>query len=196
MPQLSDGAGTEGSILDRFPEKQRKKLLEGKSVYKYVVHEEQNGSEGGYGKAFVLINAPVDQCFILFSELEKHYLFFPRIKTTRVVVRDEIHPVVYKEIDAYVTTVKYNIVFTIDPDDHRLDFKLDTTRPNDVRDSAGYFYFEKVDENRTLFHYGLTKTEVKVNVPRFLKKYLVSRDLPKVTSNVKNWIESEGSWKK
>ena len=54
----------------------------------------------------------------------------------------------------------------------------------------------KVDDKRCLFIYGLTKGEIGVPVPEFIKKYATSKDLPNIVLSVKKRVESGGTWQK
>jgi hypothetical protein len=82
------------------------------------------------------------------------------------------------------------------PEEHRVDFKVDPTGVNDIRNSEGYFDFDRIDETRSLFTYALTDSDIGVPVPDFLKKYISSRDLPAIAESVKKRIESGGKWEK
>jgi hypothetical protein len=185
------------SVLDRFTPEQQKKLLAGEAIYEAQMANEKSDSPSGAGKAFVLINAPVEECFEKFSDFEAHRLYFPRKTVSKVLeVREDGTVSVYKELDFKLKTIRYYIIYTIDPEAHRVDFDLDEARESDIKASQGYFHFIAVDKDTTLFDYGLVNTEVGVKVPGFIRRYLTSKDLPRVVTNFKNWLESGGTWKK
>ena len=103
---------------------------------------------------------------------------------------------VYKELDFKLKTIRYYILYTIDPVAHRIDFNLDESRESDIKASQGYFHFIAVTPDTTLFDYGLTNTAVGMKVPGFIRRYVTSKDLPRVVNNYKHWLESGGTWKK
>jgi hypothetical protein len=111
-------------------------------------------------------------------------------------VREDGKTSVYKELDFKLKTIRYYVLYTIDPGEHRIDFELDESKESDLKASRGYFHFIPVDKDTTLFDYGLLKTAVGIKVPGFIQKYLTSKDLPRVVNNYKQWLESGGTWKK
>ena len=184
------------SALDRFSPEQREQLLKGKAVYEYIVDSENKGSTSGQCKASILIKVPVDDCFNKFAEIEKHKLYFPRKTVSDVVEVRDNKTLAYKELDFSLKTIKYHILYTINPEAHRIDFELDKSHPSDLKESEGFFQFFAIDGNTTLFDYGITNAEANVKVPGFLRRYMTSKDLPKVVTNYKKWVESGGTWKK
>ncbi len=79
---------------------------------------------------------------------------------------------------------------------YRVDFYLDPSYDHDIHDSAGYFYWEKIDDKSSLITYAVTKLDVGIPVPRFIVKALSSRDLPGILENLKKRIESNAKWRK
>jgi hypothetical protein len=192
-----DKGGTDDT-LKRFTPEQRQKLLSGQEVYEPKLEDKsKNGGEKSFSAAaMIVINAPVEQCFRMFCDFDKQYLFFPAITASRVLSRSENRVVIFKELDYRVIKIKYTHILSIDPKAHRVDFETDPKGENDINYSRGFFQFEKIDDNRTLFIYGLTKLDPGIKVPEFVQNYMSSRDLPKMAVNLKKWIESNGQWKK
>lgn len=189
--------GKEAGPLDRLNPEQKKQLEQGKPVFEHVEEEGPDGTTRGYGRSMILIRAPVDKCFEIFCEFDKQHLYFPRKTRSAVVKRWEDKALVEKELDFMVAKVKYTMIYTIDPERHRVDFELDPALPHEnINDTAGYFHFEKVNDRLTLFTYGVTRLDTGVKVPATIQQYLTSRDLPHVAENVKKRIESGGKWEK
>ena len=184
----------EKSVLDRFSPEQRQKLTAGEAVFEHVESKEPDGSTQGHGQASALIKAPTVECLRLFCEFDKHYQFFPRNKTSKVVESSETQFLVYKVYTFYMMNVEYTIVYSIAPGTGRVDYHLDLSRPHDIDDAAGFFHFERVDDRRTLLTYAATRVDTGIKVPAFIRKYVTTRDLPAVVMNVKKRIESGGTW--
>ena len=176
--------------LARFSAEQRARLLAGEAVFEY----RQTGEGRGHGQATILINAPLETCFTIFSALDRQSQYFPRKTKSEIVERQGNRILLRNEFDFYLARIEYYSLYTVDPRRHRFDFELDQSYPHNVDESAGYFQFEAVDERRTLFTYAATKLDVGVAVPDFIKQYLTSRDLPALAVNVKKRIESGGQW--
>ncbi len=196
--QTSAGKQAEKSLLERFTPEQRDRLLAGDAIYESLLIENPDGSTSAYGQTTAIINAPVEECFRMFCEFDNWRLYFPRIKTSRVIKtsEDSKRLVFYKELDYILTTIKYTQTLTVDPEAHRVDFTIDPTGINDIKASEGYFIFEKMNENTLLFTYALTKMDIGIKIPGFIQNYMASRDLPGVAVNIKKRMESGGKWKK
>ncbi len=144
----------------------------------------------------IIIAAPVEQCFKMFCDFDRQYLYFPAITNSKALNRSENRVVIYKELDYRVAVFRYTHILTIDPARRRVDFVTDPTGVNDIKFSQGFFQFEKIDDTRALFTYGLVKLDPGIKIPEFIQEYMTSRDLPKMAINLKKYIESGGKWKK
>jgi hypothetical protein len=188
--------GSGESVLDRYSAGQKKNLLAGEPVFESGIGEGPGGMHEAHGRTIALVNKPIDECFKIFCEFDKQYLYFPRITVSRVLKREGNTVVIYKEVGYAIATIRYTHILTIDPEAYRVDFVTDPKGINNVRFSSGYFRFEKVDESRSLFTYELTKMDSGFTIPEFIKKYIASKDLPKIAINIKKRIESGGTWEK
>ena len=184
-------------LLERFTAEQKKDLLAGKAVFEHVLEGEDTATPSGHAKAFVLIRAPVEDCFRHFADPETHTLYFPRKTVSRVEgVKEDGRVSVYKEFDFKLRTIRFHVLYAIDPQAHRIEFNLDESLPADIEASRGYFQFLAVTPDVTLFDYGLLNAALGIRVPAFIRNYLTSRDLPQVVTNYKSWVESGGTWTK
>ncbi len=197
-PAFSGEASEDGdkSPLERFNKEERAKLLKGEPVFKHVKKENEEGEIEGYGKAFVIIEKPVETSFEIFCEFDKHHLYFPRKKKSEVVKKWDNKALVHKVFGFYVVDIEYTVLYSIDAKKHRVDYKMDKDYPHDLEEVEGFFRFEKIDEDRTLFSYAATKVETGLSVPGFVQDYLTSKDLPQVARSVKKRVESGGKWTK
>jgi len=185
------------SQLERFTPEQRKELLAGQAVFEHVLEGENTTTPSGHARAFVLIRAPVEECFRRFADAETHTLYFPRKTVSRVEgVREDGRVSVYKEFDFKLKTIRFHVLYAIDPEAHRIEFNLDESLPADIEASQGYFQFLAATPDVTLFDYGLVNAALGIRVPAFIRNYLTSRDLPQVVTNYKSWLESGGTWTK
>ena len=185
------------AALARFTPEQQKKLRAGEGVYEPALkYEGKSGEPSFTAAAMIIINAPVEQSFKMFCDFDKQSQYFPAITTSRVTGREGNRVVIYKELDYRVMVIRYTHILTVDPEKHRVDFVTDPSGSNDVKFSQGFFQFEKLDDQRTLFTYGLTRLDPGIKIPQFIQNYMSSRDMPKMSVNLKKWIESGGKWRK
>ena len=176
--------------LDSFNPSQKQELLQDRAIYEYK--KSDNGK--GYGQAEIIINAPVETCFVIFSKLDQQYQYFPR-KTKSEVIKSEGNTVwLHNEFYFYIGRVEYTSRYTIDRERRRFDFEMDKSYPHNIPESAGYFVFEKIDDQRTLFTYAATRLDTGYQVPQVVQNFITSRDLPAQAINVKKRIESGGKW--
>lgn len=53
-------------------------------VFEYVI-EDTDGVIEGYGKASVLIDSPIDECWKIFLDFDKQYEYLPRMTKSEVI---------------------------------------------------------------------------------------------------------------
>jgi hypothetical protein len=182
--------------LSRFNPQQLEKLRAGEPVYEYKETSGEGESSAGYGQSSIIIGAPIDKCFEIFSNLENQVHYVPGKTKSKIVSQTGGKFLLENELSFYGFTVKYYSIYTIDKKNYRLAFELDKERPHDIDEMSGFHQFEKIDEKKTLYTYGVTKLDIGVSVPGFLKNYLLGRDLPAMAINVKKYIESNGRWRR
>ena len=195
--ELKPGIGAGNvSLLDRYSPDQKKKLLAGEAIFESSKSQNPDDGKEVLGRTAILINQPVAECFKIFCDFDRQYLYYPRMTISRVLKSEGNQVQIYKELDFALATVKYTHILTIDPDDHRVDFVTDPTGKNSVKFTRGYFRFERVDEGRSLFTYEMKKMDTGFRIPGFVKTFLSKQDLPEIAVNLKKRIESGGMWEK
>jgi len=183
-------------VLDKLTPAERKKLESGKVVFKSVKSESPDGEMVGSGRAMAYIKAPTDKCWEIFCHFEKSHEYFPHQITTEVLEFSPTSVLVKKKFFFFVKKINYYVRYDLDPVNYRIDYRMEKGRENDIKDTAGYFIFEKVDDNTTLFVFTVTMLETGYAVPWFIEKPLTQQSLPGQVVNVKKRIESNGVWKK
>ena len=178
--------------LSCFNDQQLKKLRAGEPVYEYKETSNEGKTSAGYGQASIIINAPIARCYEIFSNIENQVHYVPGRKKAKIAGKIDGKLLLDIESSFYGIPCNYLSIYTIDQNNYRLDFELDKSRPHDIAEMSGFHLFEKIDEKNTLYTYGLTKLDIGVSLPKFLKNYLLGRDLPALTNNVKKYIESNG----
>lgn len=191
-----DDKAAEKTVLARFTAEERKRLGAGETVFRYVEARDEEGKTQGHAWASVVIDAPVDRCFKIFREFDQHHLYIPRKQKSEIIKTWENKTLVHNEFDFYLITIEYTSLFTVDEKNHRVDYDMDPDYKHDINDTEGYFHFERIDGERTLLTYAVTRVDTGLRAPAFVMEYLTSRDLPNVVINVKKRIESGGKWSK
>jgi len=184
--------------LDRFSPEQRRKLLAGEAVYEYVNYEGREKEEKGlgHGQTYVIVNRPLEVCWSIMTDFDKKKEYYPRVVVSEVVKREENKAWVREVLDFRIASIEYVMVQKMDRQKYRVDFYLDPAYPHDLKDSQGFWHWEKLDDKRSLLTYAVTTADVGLPVPEFIVKALSSRDLPGIAENLKKRIESNGKWRK
>lgn len=181
---------------NKLSSKEKARLLQGEVIYQSVKTTDADGKISGYGQSLVLIKAPIEKCWEIFTQFEKQQEYFPRKTASIVLEQKPGFALVQKEFKFFGVKIKYVNQYRIDEKNFRIDFQIDQSKPHDIKDTAGFFLFEKIAENQTLFVYGVTKVDTGISMPDFVQEYLQKKDLPAVAENVRKRIESNGIWKK
>lgn len=193
--KVNSGYGQEKGPLSSFNDQQLKKLRAGEPVYEYKDTSGEVKNSAGYGQASIIINAPIARCYEIFSNIENQVHYVPGREKAKIAGKIDGKLLLDIESSFYGIPSNYRSIYTIDQNNYRLDFELDKSRPHDIAEMSGFHRFEKIDEKNTLYTYCLTKLDIGVSVPKFLKNYLLGRDLPALTNNVKKYIESNEKWR-
>jgi hypothetical protein len=186
------------SPLDRFSREQREKLLAGKVVYEYINYEGREKEEKGlgHGQAYVIVNKPVDVCWSIMTDFDRKKEYYPRVVVSDVVKREENRAWVREVLDFGIANIEYVMVQNMDPENRRVNFSLDPAYKHDLKDTHGFWYWEKINDTSSLLSYAVTKADVGIPAPEFIVKALSSQDLPGIAENLKKRIESDGKWRK
>ena len=180
----------------KLTEKEKDKLLQREVIYKSVKSMDAEGKLSGYGQSLALINAPIEKCWEIFTQFDQQQEYFPRKTVSRVIDQKPGLVLVQKEFKFYWAKIKYVNQYKIDPKNFRIDFQIDPSYPHNLKDSAGFFLFEKISPDATLFIYAVTRLDTGIKTPQFIQTYIQKQDLPAVAENVRKRIESNGTWKK
>jgi hypothetical protein len=64
----------EQSPLNRFMPEQQEKLLAGEAIFEYVSCDDSGGKDLGHGRAYAIINKPIDECCRNMTDIENKYV--------------------------------------------------------------------------------------------------------------------------
>ncbi len=193
---LTPSSARGDSVLDRFSPEQQQKLLTGDVIFEYIEYKDPEKKGIGYGQAYAIINKPIEVCYKILCDFEKKFQFYPRITKSDIIKTEKNKIWLQERLDFRVAKIDSVVIEEMTPEHYRVDFYMDKTYPNDLKDTRGHWYFEKIDTQKSLLIYAVTKANVGFPVPKFILKALSERDLPGVVKNAKKRIESNGTWTK
>lgn len=181
--------------LLRFDAQQLKKLKSGEPVCSFETVSGQNAKMAGNGQCSIIINTPIMKSFEILSKIENQVHYVPGKKKSAIVQKTGNKLLIDNEYVFYGKSVKYQSIYTIDEQRLRFDFEIDKSKPHDLAENSGFYLFEKIDEKTTLLTYGATKLDTGINVPDFVKSFLLGKSLPAMATNIKKYVESDGKWR-
>jgi len=188
-------AAEENSPLSRFNEEQLKKIEAGEPACNYELTKEGCSENSGNGQCSIIIKTPIDKCFEIMEKIDLQVHWVPNKKKSEIISKNEDKVLIENEYGFYGITVKYHSIYTVDEKRHRLEWKIDQTKPHDFEENSGFYQLEKIDEKTTLLTYGAYNLDVGFSVPNFVKNFLLGRSLPKMATNARKYIESDGKWR-
>jgi hypothetical protein len=181
--------------LERFTPEQQQKLLAGQVVYEYVLHgNEKNGL--GHGQAFAIIDRPARVCYNEIIKFDLKYQYFPRMVRSKIIQNEGNSAWISVISDYKILKIDYVLQMIMDPQRMRVDYRLDTSYPHDIKDLEGFYSFQEIDEHRALVTCAVSRVDPGIRLPGFIARALSSRDLPRTVRNIKKRFESEGKWTK
>ena len=182
--------------LSRLPAEEVERLLRGEVVAKYEQQFKQGETPSGAGKTYVIINAPIEQCWRIFTEFEKHYEWLPTWSESNVLERNGNTLIIHTVADFKIAKINFTNTYSVEPEKHRVYVVTYPKGKNDIKHHEATYLFEKIDDKRTLFTFTMVKLDIGFNPPFPILKYFATRNLPEVSENLKKRIESNGVWKK
>jgi len=152
------------------------------------------------GKVFIqaalIFQQPVEEVHALLSQTERQEEYLPHLDRSILIERTGNRDRVEFLLDFGFINIRYRVRhYYGEPGEFRTSWYLDPDFENDLKEMEGHWDFYRVDDRRTLARYG-TRVRIGRLVPKFIEKILTRRDLPKSLGQLKQWVESGGTWRK
>jgi hypothetical protein len=155
-----------------------------------------SGGTAGRGQGAILVWRPVADVFATLSHFDDRTEYIPRVKKVVVLEQRPERVHVWQEIDATVTTARYTAWYELDAAAHVIRWKLDTNAgDNTLKGVEGDYTMIPVDAGRTILIYRAV-IDSGLHVPRSIQAYMTKKSLPELLRNIKNRVESGGTWKR
>ena len=143
------------ALADSLTREETSRLLRGETVSRpHTVQRGERRWVGGIG--YTLVDATVDQLWVMSNEVESYRHVLPETKSVRRVTS-------LKGPDLFVELsqgrgpfgFKYTIRIRKEPATRTIRFWIEPRRSHDIEDIFGYFRFEPAGEGRSLLVYGI-----------------------------------------
>jgi ribosome-associated toxin RatA of RatAB toxin-antitoxin module len=198
QPPPAAGDSPAAAVDPRIPsltEKELATLKKGQVVVRGEMYTTDDGKRAGKGVAFVVIDKPPEAAFAVLQDYGKIAEYMPRVTKVTIPEKSPTRMKVVQELKVLFKTVVYTLILDFNAQKKRMDWKLDKTAENDIKDTWGFWEFVPYDNGKTLVVYNIA-ANTGVSIPQFLEDYLTKKDLPEVLMAMKRRTESGGTWKK
>jgi hypothetical protein len=156
--------------LDALPAEERSRLL----AHRVLVLEP--GRRGMTVGALMIVDRPPRETFERLARPAEQRCYLPEVKKSTSVRRTPRDELVEFEVDK-VFTVRYRVLHHFWPERLAIDWALDPTFDNGVRDLRGYFQVLPISPGKSLVEYG-TAVDASRVLPAFLQRRFMRRDVP------------------
>lgn len=173
-----------------------KRLKAGEVIVTEVANVNPDGSQRVDFLAKIFIKASREAIWKVIRDYEKFPEFMPNTQKCKILKQEGETYWVYYEVKVMMVTVHYCLKATGVEKYKRIEFRLDNICPSDIRSTSGYWFLEDApDGSGTIVHYS-TYTDTGIPAPEALAKQAAKKSLPQVVKNVKQRVESGGTWRK
>ena len=142
------------------------------------------------------IKAPREEVWEIIRSYNTFAEFFPRVRECRITRQEgETYWVEY-HTELLGLMVIYHLKLIGAEKFRRVDFFLDREQPNDVKDTVGFWVLDDAPEGKgTILSYSIF-VDSGIPIPQFIARKISKPNLVQVVKNVRQRVESGGTWKK
>lgn len=172
------------------------RMKKGEVLVSEINVKNPDGTQKTQFLARLYVKAPRQDCWKILRDYNKFSEFMPHLRRCIVLkqegetfyVRYETK-ISFKEINYYLKLVGVEKF-------KRIEYALDKTQKNDIRDATGYWIFDDApDGSGTILSYS-SNIDPGFPAPDAILNQLSKTSLPAIVKNVRSRIESGGTWKK
>lgn len=153
------------------------------------------GSTGEFISAIVLFEQDVDTVLRLLSATARQAEYLPVLHKATTLEHYPNGDLDQHELKVLLIDIVYRVKHQWNFADHTMQWQLDPTFHNDLRDVQGRWKLYPLDSKRTVGQY-MARVDVGRAVPRFIQNFLTKKDLPKALKSQRQWVNSLGTYRK
>jgi uncharacterized membrane protein len=151
--------------------------------------KDAQGKSLAQGRVLAIINKPAPEAYAVLLQTEEHPKFMPRLLSIEKYYEEGNVKGIKETIKVVLSKVTYHILQEKNPDALTLAWKLDKTKPNDIKDTSGSWQFRARDEKSCYVLYSVS-VESGAFIPKAIENFLMNQDLPEVVNALKKHIET------
>lgn len=184
------------SALAEYTASEWEVLKTGAVVATEVFSPRPDGTQATDTLVKIWIRAPREEVWKVLRDYNHFGEFMPRVRSCAIWKQEgETYWIVY-DTEVLGVQVKYHLVTRGKDKYRRIDFELDPSRPNEIREAQGYYLLDEAPEGQgTVLSYS-ARVATAFPAPEFLARRVSKPNLIQVVKNVRQRVESRGTWKK
>lgn len=155
----------------------------------------EGGKSAGQGVVLGLIDRPVDAVWKVLVDSKAHPEYMPRVVKTETYDSDTGEIGIQETLKVLYRSVRYHVLQRNDDAQHRITWRLDRSKKNDIADTSGYWAIVPHGDTQSIAIYAV-HVDSGLPIPQFVEDFLSRQDLPGVVQAVKKRVESDGQYKK
>jgi hypothetical protein len=174
-------AAQPAQLLDRL-ERERVVLLQEFS---------QEQAYGGFIRALVIFEQPLDRAMQLLVQVERQHEFRPELARIKPVLQTETGNLSEYHMKIMLMRIRYRAHYRWDRAEQRIWWSLDPDYDNGLEVVEGSWELFELDGDRTLARFA-TKIDVGAGLPAFLQDFATRQKVPEAMENTRKWVDSNG----
>ena len=159
-----------------------------------LVMEDVGGGADSFVVAYVIFARPRERVLELLEEAARQPEYRPELRSVRTISSTAEGRVDEQRLVVMFQELVYRLLYTKDPDDQRLEWRLDPDFDNDLERMEGFWELYAAADGTTLGRFG-SRVNVGPAVPGFLQRGLSRRTVLRYVENARQWVDSEGRWR-
>jgi hypothetical protein len=181
-------AAAQGS--SRFSENERRLLRRGELVVRREAEQRGDLRLIG-GTAFQVVDAPPDAVWRAVMDIPAWRRFVPQVTVARVVAEGRSQRTIYLRHAQGPVEADYHLNLRYSSETHMAQFRLDKTRPHDIREGWGFFIVSPFGDGQSILTFGVM-VDVGSGVMTGLMRPALHQWMLRVPEQLKNFIEGSG----
>ena len=188
-------AGVPVAVSEYTPE-EWERLKKGEIVLTDTYVQNPDGSQRLQLLAKVYIKAPVKTVWGVLRDYNNFKYFMPNVKNCTILKQEgEVYWLKYEGKILWLNLSWHQKVTGVQLY-KRIEYTIDKTRPNDIRDTNGFWVLDNAPDGAGAVVSFSSYIDTGIPIPEMVTRKASRSTLPKILNNLRLRVESGGTWKK
>ncbi|MEM9191759.1 MAG: SRPBCC family protein [Myxococcota bacterium] len=184
------GSGLPLASAQGFSAEERRALTQGELVVREEMRQRGELRLIG-GTSYQVIDAPPEMVWRAVSDIPRYTRFIPQVVESRSVSRRGPRHNVYIRHEQGPVSASYHVNLTLAEDQRTAEFRVDSTRPRDIREGWGFFTVRPFGESKCIVTFAVL-ADVGSGLISGLVRPRVHEWMMRVPAQLKAYVEGSG----